>query len=115
MRQVSVLYLSEDVKTTSEAEVTSEAVLASKTDLKFEHCGFNNPCSSAFLASKCFFEPFVRKKEGQNGHVDLRARTSPQVKIPNRKGFRACGICTWIKDDFLKNTDVFSHVGHHGQ
>ena len=56
------------------------------SDLKFDHCGFNNPCYSAFLAPKCFFEPFLRKKEGrkegQNGLVDLRARTSPQVKFP---------------------------------
>ena len=29
---------------------------------------------------KCFFEPFHRKEEGQNGLVDLRARTSPQIK-----------------------------------
>ena len=50
-----------------------------------ELSGLNNPCSSLCLALKCFFEPFQRKeegrKEGQNGHVDLRARTSPQVKI----------------------------------
>ena len=47
-----------------------------------ELSGLNNPCWSLCLAPKCFFEPFQRKKkEGQNGHVDLRARTSPQVKI----------------------------------
>ena len=49
-----------------------------------ELSGLNNSCSGLFLALKCFFEPFQRKeegrKEGQNGHVDLRARTSPQVK-----------------------------------
>ena len=50
-----------------------------------ELSGLNNPCSSAFLALICFLEPFHRRKEGrkegQNWHVDLRARTSPQVKI----------------------------------
>ena len=55
------------------------------SDLNSEISGLNNLCSSAFMAPKCFFEPFQRKeegrKEGQNGHVDLRARTSPQVKI----------------------------------
>ena len=49
-----------------------------------ELSGLNSPCWSLCLAPKCFFEPFQRKeegrKEGQNGHVDLRARTSPQVK-----------------------------------
>ena len=53
------------------------------SDLKFELNGLNNPCSSVSLAPKCFSEPFQRKegrKEGQNGHVDLRARTSPQIK-----------------------------------
>ena len=46
-----------------------------------ELSGLNNPCSSAFLAPICFLEPFLSLfKEGQNGHVDLRARTSPQVK-----------------------------------
>ena len=50
--------------------------------------GLNSPCSSAFLAPKCFLEPFLRKKEGrkegQNGLVDLRARTSPQVKMKGK-------------------------------
>ena len=32
------------------------------SDLKFDHCGFNNPCYSAFLAPKCFLEPFKRKE-----------------------------------------------------
>ena len=62
------------------------------SDLNSELSGLNNLCSSAFLAPKCFFEPFQRKeegrKEGQNGHVDLRARTSPQVKsILESSGF----------------------------
>ena len=51
-------------------------------DLGNELSDPNNPCSSAFLAPKCFYEPFQRKKErkeGQNGNVDLRARTSPQL------------------------------------
>ena len=37
---------------------------------------------------QCFSGPYMllgafsqERKEGQNGHVDLRARTSPQVKI----------------------------------
>ena len=47
-----------------------------------ELSGLNNPCSSAFLAPICFLEPFLRKgrKEGQNGLVDLRAGSSPQIK-----------------------------------
>ena len=61
-----------------------EAFLASKwpqiilevtPDLKFELCGLNNPCSSAFLAAKCMKKPFIPfySQEGQNGLVDLRA------------------------------------------
>ena len=56
--------------------------------------GLNNPCSSACLALKGFFEPFVRKegrKEGQNGHVDMRARTSPQVKSIELRGSYSAG------------------------
>ena len=51
-------------------QMTSEVA----TDLKFEISGLNNPCSSAFLAPKCFFEPFVRKegrKEGRKDKMDL--------------------------------------------
>ena len=55
--------------------VASEVTL----DLKIELSGLNNSCTSAFLATKCFFEPFQRK-EGQNNIVDLRARSSPQIK-----------------------------------
>ena len=35
------------------------------SDLNSELSGPNNPCSSAFLASKCFFEPFDRRKKGR--------------------------------------------------
>ena len=31
-------------------------------DLKIELSDLNNPCTSAFLATKCFFEHFQRKK-----------------------------------------------------
>ena len=51
-----------------------------------ELSGLNNPCSSAFLAPICFLEPFLSLFSGQNGHVDLRARTSPQVKIGRNSG-----------------------------
>ena len=47
------------------------------SDLNSEISDLNNPCSSACLAPKCFFEPFDRRKEGrkegQNRLVDLRA------------------------------------------
>ena len=49
------------------------------SDLNSEISDLNNPCFSAFLAPRCFFEPFHRKEEGQNGLVDLRARSSPQI------------------------------------
>ena len=54
------------------------------SDHNSEIIGLNNPCSSAFLAPKCFFQPFKRKEEGrrQNRLVDLRARSSPQIKRP---------------------------------
>ena len=32
------------------------------SDLNFELSGLNNLCTSAFLAPKCFFEPFKRKE-----------------------------------------------------
>ena len=56
-------------------------------DLGNELRDLDYPCSSAFMVPKCFCEPFIPRKkgrkkgrkEGQNGHVDLRARTSPQV------------------------------------
>ena len=51
------------------------------SDLNSELSGPNNLSSSAFLAPICFLEPFLSLFSGQNGHVDLRARTSPQVKI----------------------------------
>ena len=53
------------------------------SDLNSELSGLNNLCSSAFLAPKCFFQPFKRKEEErrQNGLVDLRACSSPQIKI----------------------------------
>ena len=53
------------------------------SDLNSELSGLNNLCSSAFLAPKCFHEPFKRKEEErrQNGLVDLRARSSPQITI----------------------------------
>ena len=54
-------------------------------DLNSKLSGPNNPGSSASLAPKCFSEPF--QKEGQNGHVDLRARTSPQVKTLKKVTF----------------------------
>ena len=52
------------------------------SDLNSEFSGPNNLCSSASLGPKCFFEPFQRKEERKEtkSHVDLRARTSPQVK-----------------------------------
>ena len=59
--------------------------------------GLNYPCSSAFLAPICFLEHFGGFwKEGQNWHVDLRARTSPEVKkatITNLlAGWDDCGL-----------------------
>ena len=50
-------------------------------DHEFELSDLNNPCSSAFLAPKCFSElnvPGKKKKEGQISSIDLLA--SPQVK-----------------------------------
>ena len=56
--------------------------MASKdiSDLNTELSGPSNLCSNAFLASILLEKPFHRKEEGQNGHVDLSARTSPQIK-----------------------------------
>ena len=58
------------------------------SDLNSELSGLNNLCSSAFLAPKCFYEPFKRKKKEerrQNGLVDLRARSSPQINMHGPK------------------------------
>ena len=50
------------------------------SDLNSEISGLNNLCSSAFLAPKCFFEPFDRKEERkQNGLVDKNS-ISAQIK-----------------------------------
>ena len=52
------------------------------SNLEFELSDLNDPCSSAFLAPKCFSElnvPGKKKKEGQISSIDLLA--SPQVKI----------------------------------
>ena len=56
------------------------------SDLKFELSGLNNPCSSAFLAPKCFFEPFVRKKGRTKWTCRSCARSSPQIKIHILRG-----------------------------
>ena len=71
-----------------------------------ELSGLNNPCWSLSLAPKCFFEPFQRKKEGQNGLVDLRARTSPQVKIGYGHNFNK--ISSRVEQEFTKQRCMYS-------
>ena len=90
------------------------------SDLNSELSGPNNPCSSASLGAKCFFEPFKRKKgrkeerkEGrrQNRLVDLHARTSPQVKrslkcegaAPGRPSQRCCRTRAGMDGDRVWN------------
>ena len=44
-----------------------------------------------YIAEKAFYSQEERKegrKEGQNGLVDLRARTSPQITTSNERNFR---------------------------
>ena len=70
-------------------------------DLNFELSGLNYLCSSASVSSILLKKPFIprkeggrkegrkeERKEGQNGLVDLRARTSPQITTSNERNFR---------------------------
>ena len=74
------------------------------SDLSSEISGLNNPCSSAFLAPKCSLEPFLRKgrKEGQNGLVDLRARSSPQIKIKSVCFYEDLFTVWWVVEGAIE-------------
>ena len=50
-------------------------------DLKFELSGLNNLWSSVILASKWLYLTNLARIRSQLSSIDLRARTSPQVKI----------------------------------
>ena len=47
-------------------------------DLRNELKDLDNPCSSAFLVPKCFFEPFIPRKDKMDMYTCV---LSPQVKI----------------------------------